>query len=313
MLLPDLSANSLSAAAPTFVKKNPQDPTDGTGLPQVDTRNPEAVWRFVAASFRRMYPRRPTKRLRRVFNLVMDLFAGRHPDYAAIDLKYHDREHTLQATVCLVSLLEGRHFAKVQPSIDPGRLELAITAVLLHDSGFLRLRHDSAGSGAKYTFCHVLRSCALASSELPVLGFDRDELEAVMHAINCTGPVADVPRIPFRAPADRIVGCAVTTADFLAQMAAPDYPDELGLLYEEFRECDDFTRVPAKDRAYRSARHLARETPAFWNKVVRRKLESDFLAVYRFLARPYPGGPNPYVAAVERNIAEIARRNAAGA
>lgn len=279
----------------------------------MNTKEPAAVWRFVAASFRRMYPRRPTTRLRRVFGLAMDLFAGRHPDYAPIDLRYHDREHTLQATVCLISLLEGRRFAGVEPAIDARRCELAIAAMLLHDAGFLRLRNDRSGTGAKYTFCHVLRSCALASSLLPDLGFGRDELDTIMHAINCTGPAADVPRIPFRTRADRILGCAVTTADFLSQMAAPDYPDELGLLHAEFQECDAFTRVPVGRREYPSVRHLRRGTPRFWSKVVRRKLESDFLAVYRFLARPYPAGPNPYMASVERNIAAIARRNAAGA
>lgn len=313
MLLPDFSANSLSAAAPLPVKKEPRNPIAGIGLPPVDTRDPEAVWRFVSASFRRMYPRRSTVRLRRVFRLVMDLFAGRHPDYAPLDLRYHDREHTLQATVCLVSLLQGRRFARVEPAIDARRCELAIAAVLLHDAGFLRVRSDRSGTGAKYTFCHVLRSCTLAASFLPDLGFDGHDVDTVMNVINCTGPTAEVPRIPFQGQADRIIGCAVTTADFLAQMAAADYPDELGLLYAEFRECDDFTRVPASRREYRSEGQLRRDTPAFWNKVVRRKLESDFLAVYRFLARPYPGGPNPYVAAVERNIAEIARRNAAGA
>ncbi len=49
-------------------------------------------------------------------------------------------------------------------------------------------------------------------------------------------------------------------------------------------------------------------TPLFWQKFVRAKLESDFQAVYRFLARPYPHGPNLYIEAVEKNIATIKRR-----
>jgi hypothetical protein len=32
--------------------------------------------------------------------------------------------------------------------------------------------------------------------------------------------------------------------------------------------------------------------------------------MYRFLARPYPHGPNPYLEAVEKNIAKIKRRSA---
>jgi hypothetical protein len=295
------------------VKKSPSRTLPVDGLPPVDTKDPGAVWRFVDACFLRMYPRRRTQRLRRVFRFVADLFSGRHPGYSANDLEYHDFEHTLQATVCLVSLLEGRRLSGVQPAVDARRCELALAAVLLHDSGFIKLRDDRRGTGAKYTFCHVLRSGALAASHLPDLGFDHDEIETVVHAINCTGPSAEVPRIPFREPADRILGCAVTTADFLAQMAAPDYPDELPLLFAEFRECDEFTRVEPSRRKFRSVAQLQRDTPAFWNRIVRRKLESDFLAVYRFLARPSPGGRNPYIAAVERNIAEISRRTAAGA
>jgi hypothetical protein len=44
---------------------------------------------------------------------------------------------------------------------------------------------------------------------------------------------------------------------------------------------------------------------------VQPKIESDFQALYRFLASPYPHGPNPYLDAIERNIAIIKRRNAA--
>ena len=51
--------------------------------------------------------------------------------------------------------------------------------------------------------------------------------------------------------------------------------------------------------------------PIFWQKFVRAKLESDFQAVYRFLARPYPHGSNPYLSAVEKNIAKIKKRNSA--
>ena len=41
------------------------------------------------------------------------------------------------------------------------------------------------------------------------------------------------------------------------------------------------------------------------------KLEGDFLAVYRFLDRPYASGKNPYMLASEKNIAIIAKRSLA--
>jgi hypothetical protein len=78
-------------------------------FPPVDTKNPSAVASFVEETFARMYSGASLQWLRVIFNDIETLFAGRHPDYAAVDLRYHDLEHTLQATVCLALLLEGRH------------------------------------------------------------------------------------------------------------------------------------------------------------------------------------------------------------
>lgn len=280
-------------------------------FPPVDTKNLGAVSAFVEEKFASMYGKADLVWLRTIFRDIDHLFAGRHPDYAAIDLKYHDLEHTLQACVCLTLLLEGRHAAAVEPRVDARHFELALSAVLLHDAGYIRLRSDNVGTGAKYTFCHVLRSCAFAASYLPGLGANDYEVEAVLGAINCTGPTKEISRLYFREPVERVIGCALATADYLGQMAAPDYPDELEILYHEFQESDDFLHLTPSRRAFKSVEDLKQKTPFFWQQFVKRKLESDFQAVYRFLARPYPHGPNPYLEAVEKNIARIKRRNAA--
>lgn len=279
-------------------------------FPPVDTKNASAVASFVEQKFAAMYPGASLTWLRTMFIDIEVLFEGRHPDYAAVDLRYHDLEHTLQATVCIVLLLEGRHAAAVEPKIDARQFELAVSAVLLHDSGYLKLRSDNVGTGAKYTFCHVLRSCAFAASYLPTLGANDVEVEAVLGAINCTGPTKEISRLHFRDPVERVIGCALATADYLGQMAAPDYPDELEILFEEFQESDDFIHLPPARRAFKSATDLIERTPMFWQKFVLRKLESDFQAVYRFLARPYPHGSNPYLEAVERNMITIRNRAA---
>lgn len=277
-------------------------------FPPVDTKDPQAVARFSLEKFAAMHPAGNPAVLETIFRDVEQLFTGRHPEYAPVDLRYHDLEHTLQATVCLVLLLEGRNGAQVEPAVETRGFELALCSVLLHDAGYLKLRSDTAGTGAKYTFCHVLRSCAFAASYLPTLGLNDYEVEAVLGAINCTGPTKEISRLRFREPIERIVGCAVATADYLGQMAAADYTEELEILFNEFKESDDFIHLPASRRTFMSAEELIERTPAFWHKVVRPKLESDFQAVYRFLARPYPHGPNPYLQAVERNIAEVERR-----
>lgn len=279
-------------------------------FPPVDTKSAAAVASFVEQKFASMYPGAGLAWLITIFRDIEMLFTGRNPDYAPNDVGYHDLEHTLQATVCLTLLLEGRHDAGVEPRVDPRQFELALSAVLLHDSGYLKLRSDNIGTGAKYTFCHVLRSCSFAASYLPTLGANDYEVEAVLGAINCTGPTKEISRLYFREPVERVIGCALATSDYLGQMAASDYPDELEILFNEFQESDDFIHLPAERRVFKSVTDLKERTPAFWQKFVLRKLESDFQAMYRFLARPFPHGPNPYFDAVEKNIAEIKRRNA---
>ena len=282
-------------------------------FPVVDTKDAVAVEALVEKTFVALYPGASLVWLKRIFRDMQQLFEGRHPDYAPVDIRYHDFEHTLQATVCITLLLEGRHLARVEPTVNARQFELAVASVLLHDAGYLKLRSDTNGTCAKYTFCHVLRSCSFASSYLPALGSNAIEIEAVLGAINCTGPTKEISRLHFREPVDRIVGCALATADYLGQMAAADYPDELEILYSEFRESDDYIHVPESQRAFKSAADLVARTPLFWKKFVRAKLESDFQALYRFLARPYPNGPNPYIDAVEKNIAIIEARLAAPA
>lgn len=279
-------------------------------FPPVDTKNATSVAVFVTQKFKRLHPEAETEWLARLFHEVEAFFLGRHPDYGAADLRYHDLEHTLQATTCLTLLLEGRHNTAVAPRLSARQFELAIAAVLLHDTGYLKLRSDKTGTGAKYTSYHVLRSCVFAAAYLPTLGANDLEIDAVLGAISCTGPTREISHVQFREPSGRIIGNALATADYLGQMAAADYPDKLESLFEEFRESDDFLHMPPARRVFKSASDLINRTPAFWQKFVLRKLEIDCQSMFRFLAQPYPDGPNAYLDAVEKNITEIQRRTA---
>jgi len=275
---------------------------------RVETKNAPAVAGWVRQIFTRLHPRKSTGFLDRLFSDVEALFAGRHPDYGAIDLRYHDLEHTLQASVCLAELLEGCQRAPTGPKLSARHFELAIAAIMLHDAGYLKLRSDTAGTGAKYTFCHVLRSCAFAASYLPTLGANDGEISGVLSAINCTGPTKEIGRLHFRDSAERFIGSALASADYLGQMAAPDYPDELGILFAEFAESDDFVHIPQSDRLFTSADDLIARTPGFWRNVVRPKLDGDFQGAFHYLASA-DGGSNYYIEAVARNIEIIERRS----
>jgi hypothetical protein len=277
-------------------------------FPPVDTKDAAAVASFISDTFQRLHPGESTAWVNRLFTDIQDLFTGRRLEYAPLDLRYHDLEHTHQTTVCLSLLLEGRRQAAGEPHLRPRDTELAVAAALLHDSGYLKLRADVGGTGAKYTHCHVRRSCAFAVIYLQTLGVSDAEVSLVVSAINCTGPTREAPHGRSRDPIGRVIGSALGTADYLAQMGAHDYPDELDLLYAEFREADEFDQLPASECLFKSVSHLVEGTPAFWQTLVRPKLEVEFDRVYRFLANPYPNGRNRYLEAVESNIAEISRR-----
>jgi hypothetical protein len=278
-------------------------------LPSVDFDSASAVSEYVRAKYAAIYGGCDDAWLKGVFHDVEAAFIGGTPAYAPIDLKYHNLRHTLMATVCMAEILEG--YRKAEGTLKARDFELAIAAVLLHDAGYLKLKTDTAGTGAKYTYCHILRGCAFAASYLPLVGVSEVEVDNVVSAINCTGPHSDISRLRFRDPAAKAVGCALATADYLGQLSDPHYPEKLGHLYAEFHESDEFANVPVERRAFKSADDLIRRTPSFWLKFVRPKLERDFDSSFRLLERPLGSGNNGYLDAVAANFAKIEGRIAA--
>jgi len=254
-----------------------------------------------------IFPRSSPSYIHKVFKEVEILFTGGYLDYAANDLRYHDFRHTLQVTMAYVDLISARQHAVTTP-VTFRQFELGLTAALFHDSGYLKLRSDKLGTGAKYTYCHVLRGCALASSYLPSLELSAEEIDIVLGIIRNTGPSTNGMRLKFNSKHEQVLACAVASADYLGQMAADDYPDELELLFNEFTESDDFSRVPLDCRPFQTADSLISSTPAFWTQVVRPKLDKDFMGLYRFLDAA--DGTNPYIDAIERNLRIIAKRTA---
>lgn len=272
-------------------------------FPEADTKDPKAVAAVSRRAIKQMDPGADTAVIDRLFSDIETMFSGRYLDYLPLDTRYHDLEHTLQAALCLSLLMESRSRAGVTPRLTARHYEIATASVLMHDVGYLKLCSDREGTGAKYTFVHVIRSCAFAASYLPTVGFTNAEVDTVDKAIRCTGPRSTIAMIEFADEMEQFIGCAVASADFLGQMAAPDYVDELGFLFNEFEESDDFYHVPADKRMFRSVHELIAKTPLFWEQFVLPRISDDYRGVYRYLSDPYPGGPNPYIEAVERNIA----------
>jgi hypothetical protein len=276
----------------------------------VDTRDPLAVASIVRAGYRAIFPDASPIVVPQVFGWAVDAFSGRHPEFLAIDTRYHDLEHTLQGTLCFATLLHGRAVALTEPVLSRATFELGLIAILLHDTGYLKHRNDTVGTGAKYTRIHVNRSCQFAERLLTEKGFAPVEIRAVQNMIRCTGMGANVGSIPFSTEEERIAGYALGTADLLGQMAASDYVEKLPILFEEFAESASFNG--GDGMMFHDAEDLKRRTPAFWDSYVLPKIEGDFRGLYRYLASPETGR-NDYVERIQSNIDRLRRQFARAA
>jgi hypothetical protein len=281
-------------------------------FPPVNTKDPSAVAREAQAIYQALFPDGDPLFVSRVFGWAVDCFTGGYRDYQPIDARYHDLEHTMQGTLCMMRLLHGRHRAGAAPALTQRLFELGLLAILFHDTGYLKHQDDTEGTGAKYTAIHVNRSAEFARQLLAEKGFDDDDIRAVQNMIRCTGVGTDPTALPFQGDLERIVGFALGTADLLGQMAAADYVDKLPILFTEFAEAAQHpTGTKGRFASFTSEADLISKTPGFWELYVLPKVERDFQGLYRFLSDPYPDGPNEYVRRIEANIARL--RNGAAA
>jgi len=274
--------------------------------PPVSTKDPTAIEVEVQSSYLEMFPYGDRLFVPRIFGWAIECFTGGYKDYQAVDACYHDFEHTLQGTLCMARLLRGRHRAEAHPQLTQRIFQLGVIAILMHDTGYIKKRDDTEGTGAKYTVTHVDRSARFAAELLAEKGFGLEDIHTVQNMIHCTGVDAALNVIPFRNEIEKVVGHALGTADLLGQMAAEDYVEKLPVLYAEFAEGARFaTDKPHFISLFSSASDLMQKTPAFWDKYVRPKLNRDFGGLYRFLNDPYPHGTNFYLERIEANMDKL--------
>jgi hypothetical protein len=278
----------------------------------IDTRQPRLVEAEIRAAYVAMFPDAKPDFVKTIFQWSNECFSGHYRDFQPIDAHYHDLEHTLQGALCMCRLLRQRHETSAEPRLTRRMFELAMLAILMHDTGYLKHKGDDEGTGAKYTLTHVDRSIQFAGELMIGRDYPVEDILAVQNMIRCTGVNVKLDSIQFQDELERIAGFALGTADLLGQMAANDYVEKLPILYSEFAEAARFNEGRMKAGGFfSSADDLMQKTPMFWEKYVLQKIDREFLGVYRFLNDPYPDGPNPYIDKIDANIARLRRQLAA--
>ena len=274
-------------------------------IDDIDSSDEQFVAGRIEDLHRQIFPEKDQSFIRRYIQYLSKMFRGEHPKYQKMDTRYHDLEHTFQATLCWVQLVVNRHKAGVEPMMSAEDFEIGYVAILFHDIGYLKEMGDHEGTGAKFTFVHEIRSAEMVEEYLEMIEWPKERIVKVRHLISCTGPRSVIDAIPFRSRLERIIGEAVCSADYIGQMSDPGYVDKLSVLFDEFEESDDYRGVPKEQRLFKDRDALIRGTPGFWQNVILDKLEADCHGLYRFLAEPYPDGPNPYLESIERNIDRV--------
>src|SRR4051812_23593990 len=83
----------------------------------VDTHVPGEVEAQVQSLYLKLFPQAERAFVPRAFEWFLQCFSGEYGDYEPIDALYHNVEHTLQGTLCLMRLLFNRQLAGETPPL----------------------------------------------------------------------------------------------------------------------------------------------------------------------------------------------------
>ena len=278
----------------------------------VQVSSPSAVRNAVQNLFAQTFPGMSFDKLWLAFYDFERLFAGRYPGYHGCDTTYHDMQHTLDMTLALSRLVAGyEQSAEPSDKLGAARAQMAIVTSLFHDSGYIRHieRDRDFTNGAEFTLYHVSRSADFLRRYLPDLGLARDVGVSSM-IVHFTGYELDLDDIELDDPRDIICGHLIGTADLIAQMADRCYLEKCrDRLYKEFVIGGIAIENSAPGEymvRYKSGNDLLSKTPAFYQQVMRDRLNAKFNRAYRYIEVLYRG-QNPYIDAIGVNMTHLVR------
>jgi hypothetical protein len=282
----------------------------------VQVSSPTSVRRAVEELYRQTWPGASLDRLGQAFTDFERLFTGQFPGYYGCDTVYHDTQHSLDDTLAMARLLAGYDRTHVpEQRLGPDRALLGLVVALFHDAGYIRQVDDTKHrNGAEFTRTHVSRGAQFLTRYMPSIGL-ANWVPVATQIIHFTGYEVPFGDIRLDDPLDRRVGHLVGTADMMAQMSDRCYLEKCrDRLYPEFvlggvalgRDTGGDLKV-----TYASGLDVLRQTPQFFADTMRTRLDGEFGGAYHYVESLY-GGRNPYMEAIERNLAHLDKVLASG-
>jgi hypothetical protein len=261
----------------------------------INMENPQGVFDEVKATVLMMFPEFAFDMLGLVFKDIVRLFHGEYPGYRRCTTQYHDLRHTTDTFLAMARLVhgawaEGLHLTGAQAN-------LGLVCALMHDTGFIQTLGDEAGTGAKYTRIHIMRSAAfmgnyLADNELP-----REDFKGYHDILRCTGLDTEIVKIHFDSSQIELLGKMLGTADLLSQMADRTYLEKLLYLFHELKE--------GGVQGYDSELDLLRKTPDFY-AMAQKRFASELGGMNDYMRAHFKARWNLnrdlYREAIEKNI-----------
>jgi hypothetical protein len=277
----------------------------------VQVSSPTAVRFAVEELFRQTWPAMPFDALAQAFVDFERLFTGSFPGYCGCDTVYHDMQHSLDQTLAMARLLAG-HDRMHEPGQRLGgeRAILGLVVALFHDAGYIRQTGETQHrNGAEFTRTHVARGASFLEGYMPTIGL-AEWVPVATRIIHFTGYEIPFEEIHVEDARDRCVGHLLGTADMLAQMSDRCYLEKCrDRLYPEFvlgGVALGRDEVGGLKVTYGSGLDVLRQTPAFVDQTMRTRLDGEFGGAYRHVEALFDGG-NPYLEAIERNLAHLER------
>ena len=266
------------------------------------------IFTQVKAIYTDNYRRGSRNSLDDIYNGIIDLFAGKMAGFRKCDTEYHDLQHTIQSAIAIARVMDGWNKSSNAPSISHNLFDVGIVAALLHDTGYIKRLGDDTGTGGKYTFRHVARSAEFAAKYLTDLGYSRADVILVTKMIWCTCTKTDLKQVIFSSTEEQLIGFCLGTADFVCQMASPDYPEKLPLLFSEFSEGYEYEGTEKLRKEgyvmFDNVAKMIESTPGFYEIWVRNRFK-EMASVYQYIPLHYEKDRNYYIDAIERNIGKI--------